>query len=65
MAALSTGSALQGTKRTMLAARHDEMLAAVEREMAGMKDLAMSPENIEAVTAFMEKRDPDFIQFRT
>ena len=49
----------------MLAARHDEMLAAVEREMAGMTELAMSPENIEAVTAFMEKRDPDFMQFRT
>lgn len=58
-------SALQATKRTVLAARHDEMLAAVEREMAGMRDLAMSPENIEAVTAFMEKREPDFRQFRT
>ena len=58
-------SALQATKRTVLASRHDEMLAAVEREMAGMRDLAMSPENIETVTAFMEKREPDFRQFRT
>ena len=57
-------SALQATKRTMLAARHDEMIAAIGREMAGMTELAMSPENIEAVTAFMEKRDPDFAQFR-
>lgn len=57
-------SALQGTKRTILAARRDEVLAAVGREMAGMVELAMSPENIEAVTAFMEKRTPDFAQFR-
>ncbi len=41
------------------------LLTAVAREMAGMKELAMSPENIEAVTAFMEKRDPDFDQFRS
>ncbi len=57
-------SALQGTKRTMLAARRDDVLAAIAREMQGMSELAMSPENIEAVTAFMEKRDPDFTQFR-
>lgn len=57
-------SALQATKTTMLASRHDDVVAAIEREMAGMRDLAMSPENIEAVTAFMEKRDPDFAQFR-
>lgn len=58
-------SALQGTKRTMLASRRDQVLAAVAREMAGMNELAMSPENVEAVTAFMEKRDPDFARFRT
>ncbi len=57
-------SALQGTKRTMLAARRDDVLAAIAREMQGMTELAMSPENIEAVTAFMDKRDPDFTQFR-
>lgn len=57
-------SALQATKRTMLDARRAEVLAAIDREMAGMADLAMSPENIEAVTAFMEKREPDFAQFR-
>ena len=49
----------------MLAARRDEVLAAIEREMAGMMELAMSPENLEAVTAFMEKREPDFAQFRS
>lgn len=57
-------SALQGTKQTLLASRHDEVVAAIGREMAGMTALAMSPENIEAVTAFMEKREPDFAQFR-
>ena len=57
-------SALQGTKRTLLAARHDAVLAAIGREMAGMTELAMSPENVEAVTAFLEKREPDFEQFR-
>ena len=58
-------SALQATKRTVLAARHDQVLAAIEREMAGMTELAMSPENVEALTAFLEKREPDFRQFRT
>lgn len=57
-------SALRGTKRTMLDARRDAVVAAIGREMQGMMDLAMSPENIEAVTAFMEKREPHFAQFR-
>lgn len=57
-------TALQATKATLLAARRDEVLAAIEREMAGMMALAMSPANVEAVTAFMEKREPDFAQFR-
>lgn len=57
-------SALQGTKRTLVESRREEVWAAVQREMAGMMELAMSPENIEAVTAFMEKREPDFTQFR-
>lgn len=58
-------SALRGTKATMLDPHRDALWAAVQREMAGMAELAMSPENIEAVTAFMEKRDPDFAQFRS
>ncbi len=58
-------SALQATKRTMLDARRDEVVAAIAREMAGMTALAMSPQNIEAVTAFIEKREPDFDQFRS
>ena len=58
-------SALRATKRTMLDARRSEVVAAIEREMQGMTELAMSPENIEAVTAFIEKREPDFDQFRS
>jgi len=38
--------------------------AALEAERAGMSRLAGSPENMEAITAFMEKRAPDFRQFR-
>lgn len=57
-------SALQATKATMLDPQRDGLWAAVQREMTGMTELAMSPENLEAVTAFMEKRDPDFAQFR-
>lgn len=33
-------------------------------EMKGMMRLAGSPENLEAITAFMSKREPDFKQFR-
>ena len=57
-------SALQATKQTVLASRREDVLAAIDREMAGMTELAMSPENVEAVTAFIEKREPDFRQFR-
>lgn len=58
-------SALQATKGTVLAARRDAVLHAVEREMAAMNALVMGPENMEAVTAFLERRDPDFSRFRT
>lgn len=57
-------SSLQATKRTMLDARRDAVVAGIEREMAAMTELVMGPENLEAVTAFLEKRDPDFAQFR-
>ena len=57
-------SALQATKRTLLASRAAGVAAAMAAEDAGMKAQAGSPENIEAVKAFLEKRDPDFAQFR-
>ncbi len=54
---------LQETKRCLRLAHVAGIKAAVEAEMAGMQKLAGSPENIEAVTAFLEKRKPDFRQF--
>ena len=38
--------------------------AAMDAEQAGMEKLAGKPENIEAVMAILEKRAPDFSQFR-
>lgn len=55
---------LQETKRCMKAPHLAGMLAAGELEQAGMMKLAGSPENIEAVTAFIEKRSPNFAPFR-
>ncbi len=53
-------SALVATKRTLLAARAAGMRAALEAEDAGMRAQAGSPENVEAIRAFVEKRAPDF-----
>jgi len=57
-------SALQATKRTLLAARGDAVARALAEEDAGMKRMAGSPENREALAAFVEKREPDFSRFR-
>jgi enoyl-CoA hydratase/carnithine racemase len=57
-------SALQETKRTLLAAHRDALAAALETENAGMQRCVGSPENVEAITAFLEKRAPDFRRFR-
>jgi enoyl-CoA hydratase/carnithine racemase len=38
--------------------------AAFEAEDAGMQQQAGSPENLEAIRAFLEKRKPDFSRFR-
>jgi len=57
-------SALQATKRTLLAAREAGIRIADEAETAGMAAQAGSPENVEAITAFMQKRKPDFRKFR-
>jgi enoyl-CoA hydratase/carnithine racemase len=53
-------SALRETKRTMKAALLAGLRGALEAEAAGMKAQAGSLENIEAVRAFMEKREPSF-----
>jgi enoyl-CoA hydratase/carnithine racemase len=56
--------ALQATKRTLLAARRERVREALRAEDEGMRRQAGSPENIEAVRAFMEKRQPDFRKLR-
>jgi enoyl-CoA hydratase/carnithine racemase len=53
-------SALQATKRTLRAAHDAAVRRALEVEDEGMRRQAGSPENVEAVRAFLEKRPPDF-----
>jgi enoyl-CoA hydratase/carnithine racemase len=57
-------SALRATKRTLLRAHEAGIRAALAAEDAGMAAQAGSPENIEAVRAFLEKRPPDFAKLR-
>jgi len=51
-------------KRLMKQAHAEPIRRARELEMAGMIKLAGSPENREAIGAFLERREPDFKQFR-
>ena len=53
-------SSLVTTKRVMLDAQLPHVREARERENAAFATLMGSPANIEALTAFAEKRDPDF-----
>lgn len=57
-------SSLRAIKQTLRAAHADAIAAARKIEDEMMSKLAGSPENIEAITAFMQKRTPDFKQFR-
>ncbi len=57
-------SALMAIKRTMNRAHRAGIEAALEIEHAEMSKAQGSPENIEAIKAFLEKRAPDFRQFR-
>ena len=52
--------ALRHTKRLLLATRDAEVRAARAREDAAFRVRVGSPENLEAVRAFFEKRAPDF-----
>ena len=55
---------LQATKRCLKTTHEAGIKAAQLEERKGMDTLAGAPENMEAVMAFIEKRDPDFKQFR-
>lgn len=58
-------SALRATKRTLKRAHEAALRAALEAEEAGMRAQAGSPENLEALRAFLEKRPPDFARLRS
>lgn len=53
-------NSLREIKRCLRLHHMDAIDRAFKAEQAGMERQAGSPENIEAVTAFMEKREPDF-----
>jgi enoyl-CoA hydratase/carnithine racemase len=53
-------NALRETKRCLRLHHRDAIAAAFAAERAGMERQAGSPENLEAITAFLEKRAPDF-----
>ena len=55
---------LRAIKRTMMQAHRAGIAAAIEIEDDEMSKQAGSPENVEAITAFMQKRPADFKQFR-
>jgi enoyl-CoA hydratase/carnithine racemase len=57
-------SSLQATKRCLMVAHRAGIQAARAAENAGMVQQAGSPENIEAVMAFLQKREPDFRKLR-
>jgi enoyl-CoA hydratase/carnithine racemase len=57
-------NSLKEIKATLRMHHRQAIDAAFDAENEGMARLVGSPENIEAVTAFMEKRSPDFRQFR-
>ncbi|MBT4511032.1 MAG: enoyl-CoA hydratase [Chloroflexi bacterium] len=56
--------ALREIKRLLKLPHTAGIEAARAAEFEGMRRLAGSPENIEAITAFMEKRKPDFKKLR-
>jgi enoyl-CoA hydratase/carnithine racemase len=52
--------AIRHTKRLVLATRNELVAAAREREDRAFEERIGTPENLEAITAFFEKRPPDF-----
>ena len=58
-------TSLVETKRLVLAGRLDAIRAAHAREDAAFAHMVGAPANLEALTAFLEKREPDFRRLRT
>ena len=56
--------ATQATKRLLIATRSEQIRAARAREDAVFAERVGNDENMEAVTAFLQKRTPDFSRFR-
>jgi enoyl-CoA hydratase/carnithine racemase len=56
--------AVQHTKRLLVATRSDAIRAARAREDEAFTERIGSPENLEAITAFFERRAPDFRRTR-
>jgi enoyl-CoA hydratase/carnithine racemase len=52
--------AIRHTKRLLLATRAEQVRLAREREDRAFEERIGTPENLEAITAFFEKRPPDF-----
>ena len=55
---------MRQSKQLLLATRADAVRAARAREDAAFAERIGSPENVEAITAFFEKRAPDFSRTR-
>jgi len=53
-------ASLRATKRTVVAGRIDAIRAARVREDRAFTGMIGQPANMEAITAFLEKREPDF-----
>ena len=51
---------LRATKHCLMEAHRSGIAAARKAEMDGMVQQAGSPENVEAIMAFMEKRKPSW-----
>ncbi len=59
LAALPLAS-LRMTKDLLMAPHREGMRTAIKAEIDGLASMVMQPANVEALTAFAEKRDPDF-----
>jgi len=53
-------SSVRKTKELMMSSQRDLLKQHIRLENQGLAELTGSPANIEAITAFIEKRDPDF-----